>query len=435
MLCFYRKIYYVFATIVTLTLSITVYQIYLVQFDKTLYQSEVPIILWWTPFGNDGKLRECGNDRCYFTSNRSFQYHKHIKSILFYGSNIQIHDLPSWKSDEISWGLLHEESPRNNPVLVHQEALNLFTYSSTFSRFSDVPLTLVDFPGITALLDRKYFVSTEEKTRLIRTKNLAPLLYVQSNCDTASNRDIYISELMKYIRVDSYGKCLNNAQFEERLKKNYLEKLNSKDFLSFIANYKFTIAFENAVCDDYITEKLWRPLIVGSIPVYYGSPSFKDWLPNNMSAISVRDFKDPISLANFIQNLSNNETEYNKYLSHKLVDGYEIDNEKLRKALEKNKLIFNEFGSYVEEFECFVCKHVQSQRETKMIDKKHYNCPLPKNPLTNKIDRSNWWTKQWILEKCTAKILSDYLQNNFTINMESFEKTKMKFYRENECYI
>ncbi|KOX68777.1 Alpha-(1,3)-fucosyltransferase 11 [Melipona quadrifasciata] len=80
---------------------------------------------------------------------------------------------------------------------------------------------------------------------------------------------------MKYIRVDSYGTCLNNAQLDKRLKENYLEILNNEDFLSFIANYKFTIAFENAVCDDYITEKLWRPLTVGSIPIYYGSPSFK----------------------------------------------------------------------------------------------------------------------------------------------------------------
>lgn len=40
---------------------------------------DVPIILWWTPFGNDEKLRDCGNYQCYFISNRSFQYHKQIK--------------------------------------------------------------------------------------------------------------------------------------------------------------------------------------------------------------------------------------------------------------------------------------------------------------------------------------------------------------------
>ena len=40
-------------------------------------------------------------------------------------------------------------------------------------------------------------------------------------------------------------------------------------------NYKFqfSIAFENAIGDDYITEKLWRPMLLGSVPIYMGSPS------------------------------------------------------------------------------------------------------------------------------------------------------------------
>ena len=43
---------------------------------------EAPVILWWTPFGNEGKFRECGNYRCYFTSNRTFQHHQKISVTL-----------------------------------------------------------------------------------------------------------------------------------------------------------------------------------------------------------------------------------------------------------------------------------------------------------------------------------------------------------------
>ncbi|XP_076665647.1 alpha-(1,3)-fucosyltransferase 10 isoform X2 [Andrena cerasifolii] len=412
--------------------------VYLIQFNSELYYSadETPVVLWWTPFGNEGKLRECGNYRCYFTSNRTFQYHRKISALLFYGSSFQIDDLPKWKSDGVPWGLIHEESPRNNPILVQQEALNLFTYSSTFSRFSDVPLTLVDLPGITELLGTEYFVSTKEKTKLMYTKDLAPLLYIQSDCDTASNRDVYVTELMKYIRVDSYGACLNNAEFDKRLKENYLEALNREDFLSFAGNYKFTIAFENAVCHDYITEKLWRPLIVGSVPIYYGSPSFKDWLPNDMSAISVLDFKDPRTLATFLLDLSRNETAYDKYLSHKLVDNYEIANRRLKETLEqKQNWLRNGFGNYVDEFECLVCEDVQkaNKQEIKIVDRKHYDCPLPKNPLTSETDRDNWWTKKWLLEKCGAKLLAHYLKNNLTINREKFEDDKIKLHDEKKC--
>jgi len=54
-----------------------------------------------------------------------------------------------------------------------------------------------------------------------------------------------------------------------------MENLDSDEFFHFVARYKFTLSFENAVCDDYITEKLWRPLVVGSVPIYMGSPSVR----------------------------------------------------------------------------------------------------------------------------------------------------------------
>jgi hypothetical protein len=43
-----------------------------------------------------------------------------------------------------------------------------------------------------------------------------------------------------------------------------------RKFLELLAKYKFVIAIENAICDDYITEKLWRALQLGSVPLYLG---------------------------------------------------------------------------------------------------------------------------------------------------------------------
>lgn len=59
---------------------------------------------------------------------------------------------------------------------------------------------------------------------------------------------------------------------------NPLEIYN-EDYLNFVSKYKFIIAFENALCEDYITEKLWRPLIVGAIPIYFGSPTIEVSFP------------------------------------------------------------------------------------------------------------------------------------------------------------
>lgn len=52
-----------------------------------------------------------------------------------------------------------------------------------------------------------------------------------------------------------------------------LETMMAEEMLHLVAKYKFALSIENGVCHDYITEKLWRPLISGSVPIYIGSPS------------------------------------------------------------------------------------------------------------------------------------------------------------------
>ncbi|XP_011173595.2 alpha-(1,3)-fucosyltransferase 10 isoform X2 [Solenopsis invicta] len=434
-----RKVRVMFATAIALGLFVVIFQLCLILSDrKKMFSSDdndTPVILWWTPFGNNNRVRTCGNVKCYFTHNRTFEDNVRLKSILFYGSNFRVRDLPSRRRGAISWGLLHEESPRNNPILVHDEALNLFNYSSTFSRFSNVPLTLLDLPGLEELVAKSYYVPTKEKSVLIHVENLAPVLYIQSDCDTASDRDRYVLELIKHIQVDSYGTCVNNARLNDRLKNNYLDILSDREFLSFVARYKFTIAFENAICDDYITEKLWRPLIVGSVPIYYGSPSFKDWLPNNKSAISILDFAGPIELANFLHSLLRNDSAYEEYLSHKLNE--HITNSELLHALKKRATKTNEFGNYMEKFECFVCEQIQKNnrelKEINIVTKKQYNCSLPRDPVTGEINKRNWWTQQWNIEKCGAKLLTRYITNNISININYFNEQKMNMYDKNEC--
>lgn len=68
---------------------------------------------------------------------------------------------------------------------------------------------------------------------MIENDNLAPLLYIQSDCNTASNRDSYILELMKYIRIDSYGSCINNARLNERYIYRYISCDNKKGISPF----------------------------------------------------------------------------------------------------------------------------------------------------------------------------------------------------------
>lgn len=68
----------------------------------------------------------------------------------------------------------------------------------------------------------------------------APILWIARNCDASSGRQYYVEELMKYIKVDSYGSCLNNKKFPDGKSREQLMR-----------EYKFYLAIENANCDDY----------------------------------------------------------------------------------------------------------------------------------------------------------------------------------------
>ena len=54
-----------------------------------------------------------------------------------------------------------------------------------------------------------------------------------------------------------------------------LSGMHSAEFYNLMAKYKFTIAIENSLCEDYITEKLWRTLHLGSVPIVLGSSKIR----------------------------------------------------------------------------------------------------------------------------------------------------------------
>lgn len=124
--------------------------------------------------------------------------------------------MPLPRNPEIPWNLFHEESPKNVPYLLYESALQLFNYTATFSAHSTFPITLQYLESLDALLNRKYFLQVVEKNEIQKNENLSSILFIQSICDTMSGRNAYVSEMMKFIDIDSYGHCLNNKQLPER---------------------------------------------------------------------------------------------------------------------------------------------------------------------------------------------------------------------------
>lgn len=176
-------------------------------------------------------------------------------------------------------------------TLLSLPKLNDITGIQPISFISLILADSVYFPNKN--VDEKYFIPVAKKNIIRVQEGLSPVVYVQSSCNAPSERDLYVKELQKFISIDSYGKCLNNKPLPKQLSKlrfpfpSYIklhfffsledpsDGMSNEDFFQLMAKYKFTIAFENAIGDDYITEKLWRPLILGSVPIYMGSPSFE----------------------------------------------------------------------------------------------------------------------------------------------------------------
>ncbi|XP_049884480.1 alpha-(1,3)-fucosyltransferase B-like [Pectinophora gossypiella] len=297
---------------------------------------------------------------------------------LFYGSDVHYFPLP--RNSSVLWGLLHDESPANRLEFVYEEGLRLFNFSSTFSRFSDVPMPLMKSKGLDALTSRKYFVNTPDKNAAL--SDIAPVIYMQSDCYSMSERDAYVAQLMGYISIDSYGECLRNKDLPlsdiyvnvRRGPQMYLQYLYGTDLLNFISRYKFMIAIENAVCNDYVSEKLWRALEVGVVPIYYGSPLIRDWLPNNKSAILLEDFPTPELLSQHLHYLLNNDTAYEEYLEHKTLG--RISNQKLLDDL-KARSYQIDLAETAFKLECLICEKLYNNDDAvNMVTKNHYDCPM-----------------------------------------------------------
>ncbi|XP_049883377.1 alpha-(1,3)-fucosyltransferase 10-like isoform X2 [Pectinophora gossypiella] len=329
------------------------------------------------------------------------------EAYLFYGYDLNRFPLP--RNPKTIWGLFYDESPKLKPMMMFEKALNLFNFSMTFSRHSDVPLlfSLLLTPYINSL---EYYVTTSVKKNVY--KNYAPIVFFQQNCATLTEREAFVEELQKYIDIDSYGPCLNNKDLPTKILQSS-EMLDGRLLKTFLARYRFQISIENAVCTDYVTEKLWRSLEIGVVPIYFGSPLIRDWLPNNKSAILVEDFRSPKLLSEYLHYLLKNDTAYEEHLEHKTLRL--VSNQRLLDLIKKRYTLHESCEEPPEKkFLCLICERIHAKNSTRVniVTKKHYDCPVPpKSALTqNALDPNSTWMMS--LDKCKSKLDNLYTEIN-----------------------
>ena len=136
-------------------------QLYLLHFQLNSGRSDIqfklPILLWWAPFSTTQGVKTCQDERknydCFFTHDRSHRQHTKTSAIFFYGTEFSPTDIPMPRRKGEDWALVHEESPKNNPLLSQNNVMNLFNHTATFRSASDMPLTLQYLENLQTITD------------------------------------------------------------------------------------------------------------------------------------------------------------------------------------------------------------------------------------------------------------------------------------------
>ncbi len=135
---------------------------------------------------------------------------------------------------------------------------------------------------------------------------------------------IYRKELVKKIlesdmNIHIYGN--GSKQFidnKNRIKGSFLE--NEPPY----KNYKFTIAIENTLSNDYISEKYTNPIMFNTLPIYYGAKNIEKYFGKDWGFRLTGNLEEDFTLIKYIY--QNNDKFYNSYDKNKtkdiLINGY-----------------------------------------------------------------------------------------------------------------
>lgn len=181
------------------------------------------------------------------------------------------------------WVMFSAESAVNYPAMSNPEFTRMFDLEMSYRQSADVWTPYLD-----TSLDADLRAAT------VLPKRHFAAAFISSAYDR-SGRAEYLSELMKYMPVHSYGKLLNNRTGADLGQGAGIDGARAK--LQILSHYRFSLAFENSIATDYVTEKFYQPLRVGSIPVYLGAANISEFAPAPGSYVDVTDFSDPKALA------------------------------------------------------------------------------------------------------------------------------------------
>ena len=245
----------------------------------------------------------CGQHTCYLTYDKA-QY-KRASALMFHHRTDWLQKLPTDRPriPLQRWVLYNRESswwePKGDQLNI---ANNLLNWTMGFRKDNDItiPTSIVRKGQFKEGFDpNKNYL--EGKTGEITALMSACIYYPHPGYES---RRRYIEFLTKHgLKVDMYGKCGKDCGGKFSSCSNVLK------------NYKFVLAFENSLCDEYISEKPYRNgLQLGVVPVVMSGANLSDpyVLPPG-SFIDAGQFSSVSALVAFLKKVGSDSKLYNKY--------------------------------------------------------------------------------------------------------------------------
>lgn len=240
-----------------------------------------------------------------------FQMLETFDAVLFHIHELWVTSLPPdyyRRPSSQRFVFLTQESPLSMDVQL-EEYNNYFNWTMSYRRDSDIKLLYGRFHTLNHSADSRANQLDSHNTRRKKTKKVA---WMVSHCQTHSKREDYVRQLQEHIQVDIYGECGSL-----KCTRNATHWLSNPECYDKLANdYKFYLSFENSICQDYVTEKLFNILQHDMVPVVLGGADYLKIAPPH-SYIDTAWFASPADLANYLLHLDSHDDQYDKYFDWK----------------------------------------------------------------------------------------------------------------------
>lgn len=215
----------------------------------------------------------------------------HAPSLLSGGQRHGLEKLRHNSRPDQVWILVSQESSANYPDQFDPSFMSLFDGEMSHRQTADIWIPYTASHAVQGYGE----VDTAGRVELC-------CAFISSSFNR-SGREAYLAELMTHVDIASYGRYLNNRRLSG--------DTGSDTKLKVMRRFKYAIAFENSLEEDYVTEKFFDPISAGAIPVYLGAPNVGEFSPGDACFIDASNHSDPKALAQLM--LQGDARDYHRW--------------------------------------------------------------------------------------------------------------------------